>query len=448
MSTHALLLGLSLLTAQPQDAEEGLSDRLDALLEGALAHEDLRGIAVVIDLGGETLFEGARGRIHFGGNERADPEAPIPAACAMDLFGAVLALQLMDEGVLDPDAPLAGVLPGLAWEGHTVTLHHLLTHTSGIPALRDLDPEGTAIAAASGAEAGWTPLAGEPLEDVPGRCQTFRDTNTYLVGRAVERAAGKPLRELLAERVFDALELDSTGFVEGAGEELDEVRTRVECAGWLEEDPTGTLRFDAAELVTSARDLARLARGLAAREVVGGRGYARLAGVQRLDDGDLLRYAYGLSRAPLEDIAGLSFGGANGHERLHVACYPDLGLTVAMTADAADGVLPALERRLVREVFDLSSPEVEDRALPEGRREAYTGTYQLGCNRLLVVAEGERLSLEAADRPRFTLLYQGNHGFVAAEDHDVSVTFKVEGERALALNLIERGAFAQAVRVD
>jgi D-alanyl-D-alanine carboxypeptidase len=427
----------------PRPAEDDLDTRLEALVQRELEGGRARGLSVVVDLGGQTLFEGGWGRVHFGGNEMADPDAPVPAACLMDLLSAVVALQLVDEGQLEPDRELSTYLPGLEWEGQAVTLQHLLTHTSGLPDFEDVDPALRAAEATFGTADAWTRLAEEPLLDVPGRCQTFSGTNTYLVGRLVEQVTEQPLLEVVRARVLEPLELASTRLHAGAAAELDEVGYRVECGGVVEGDPLGTRRFGAADLVTTARDLVALVRGL-----TGDRAWEELTGVPRALDGEPLSYACGLNRAPLGELRGLTFGGASGHERLYVAHYPDLDLTVALTGDADDGVLPPLTRRTAREVFDLPSPEVEDRALPEGAAELYVGVYQLGCNRLEVRLPEDHLILIWPQRPERALLYQGRHRFVAADDHGLELVFQVEEGPALAFTLDEHGSRSTAVRVS
>jgi hypothetical protein len=201
--------------------------------------------------------------------------------------------------------------------------------------------------------------------------------------------------------------------------------------------------------VTTADDLVRLVRGLADKRVLSRRAWAHFVGTHRLEDGEVLRYAHGLSSTRLDSFEGFTFGGANGHERLHVVHFPGLDLTVALTADCGDGVLPALAERLVREVFDLPLAEVSDRTAPAGLLERCTGHYQLGCNRLEVRATDDaHLELVSAERPTYRLLYQGGDSFVAEVDHGLWLQFQVDNGHARSFVLTERGVDAVVVRVD
>ncbi|MGK0219165.1 MAG: hypothetical protein ACI9HE_002666, partial [Planctomycetota bacterium] len=59
---------LSLPLGASASAQEDLGSRLTDLIRAVLSTDGAAGLAVVIDVGGETLFEGAHGRMHFGGD--------------------------------------------------------------------------------------------------------------------------------------------------------------------------------------------------------------------------------------------------------------------------------------------------------------------------------------------------------------------------------------------
>lgn len=108
---------------------------------------------------------------------------------------AVLALQLVDQGVLALDQPIADVWPEFGTGGkETATVAHALTHRAGAPAIREvltdedlLDWERMTGALAA-TEAWW----------VPGERLAYH-TNTFghLVGELVGRAAGQPVGDRL-----------------------------------------------------------------------------------------------------------------------------------------------------------------------------------------------------------------------------------------------------------
>jgi CubicO group peptidase (beta-lactamase class C family) len=120
---------------------------------------------------------------------------------------ATAAMILYDEGRLELDAPVGKYLPAFA--GGTkdgVTVRHLLTHTSGLPAGRDLRRLAT-----NAWEARQLVMS-TPLTCAPGRCLVYSDLGADVLGFTVEAITGQGLDAFLMERVFTPLGMSDTHF--------------------------------------------------------------------------------------------------------------------------------------------------------------------------------------------------------------------------------------------
>lgn len=134
------------------------------------------------------------------GTPASDDPAPLNDDHLFDLasltktFTTVVALRLVDAGHVDPDAPVHGAIPVGAGRGATdITLRHLLTHTSGLPA----------------EHAGWRAgLTGDPLRaaalrselvSAPGERHRYSDVGFIAAGALLESVSGRPLEALVAE---------------------------------------------------------------------------------------------------------------------------------------------------------------------------------------------------------------------------------------------------------
>lgn len=133
------------------------------------------------------------------------------ASLTKPLSTAILALQLIDAGTLALTETLVprlpdnfGPLPHLA----PVTLPHLLTHTSGLPALPHWPENG----AAAGREACLRAAFATPLVGPPGTSYTYSDAGYILLGELTAQATGQPLETLFQERIAAVLGLRDTGF--------------------------------------------------------------------------------------------------------------------------------------------------------------------------------------------------------------------------------------------
>ncbi|MFR9779603.1 serine hydrolase domain-containing protein [Micromonospora sp. MS34] len=143
------------------------------------------------------------------------PEARRPAlestifdlASVTKLFTTTVLLTLMEEGQLGLDEPIADWLPGFgAGDRRRITPRHLLTHTSGLPALLRLwtdwpDRESRVRA-----------VLHAPLVDRPGSTFEYSCVGFMVAGLLAERVTGRRLPDLVQERICRPLGLTDTGF--------------------------------------------------------------------------------------------------------------------------------------------------------------------------------------------------------------------------------------------
>ncbi|WP_168220817.1 serine hydrolase domain-containing protein [Streptomyces sp. RFCAC02] len=186
------------------------------------AMEDVAATAGAVSAIGEVYVDGKRvghgsaGSRLLGGRGGTVPsDSRYRLASQTKFMVATAALQLVDEGRLDVDAPLARVLPeagrdDLVEHADEITVRKLIRHTSGIP---DFVPSGW-----------FDPFDFDtyhpPLElvaaarTVPRETEVgafhYSTTNYVLLGLIMERAARQPLPDVLAERIFSPLGMTRT----------------------------------------------------------------------------------------------------------------------------------------------------------------------------------------------------------------------------------------------
>jgi DNA-binding MurR/RpiR family transcriptional regulator/CubicO group peptidase (beta-lactamase class C family) len=126
------------------------------------------------------------------------------------LFTTVTALTLVDDGALSLDAPIHPWLPTFAsGPRRSVSLRHLLTHTSGLPALLNLWTDHTSL------EARREAVLRAPLERAVGGSHVYSDLGFITVGWLLESVTGRSLTALVEERICRPLGLSDTGFLPG-----------------------------------------------------------------------------------------------------------------------------------------------------------------------------------------------------------------------------------------
>lgn len=165
-----------------------------------------RGAALCVQVGGETVVDIWAGVADRDGQQAWHSDTILNLFSCTKPFTAVTALQLVAEGKLELDAPMARYWPEFAAAGkERITLRHLLSHQAGLPAIRESLPaealyDWHTMTAALAAEAPWWSLG-----DGHGYAPI---TYGWLVGELLRRVEGRGPGESIVARTARPLGLD------------------------------------------------------------------------------------------------------------------------------------------------------------------------------------------------------------------------------------------------
>jgi CubicO group peptidase (beta-lactamase class C family) len=150
---------------------------------------------------------------HYGIDDprAVTPETVYDLASLTKVIGLTTAcMMLVGEGKLDLDAPVQRYVPAFRGGGpgkERVTIRHLLTHSSGLPAWRPLYTEATTRATAL-ALADTTALLRQA-----GDTFVYSDLGAIVLTQAVEAITGERLDGYLERHLFEPLRMTSTRFL-------------------------------------------------------------------------------------------------------------------------------------------------------------------------------------------------------------------------------------------
>jgi CubicO group peptidase (beta-lactamase class C family)/peptidoglycan/LPS O-acetylase OafA/YrhL len=284
---------------EAQPISPSLAEQLQQILDETVADGSIPGAVLSVQLADGVAWSGASG---VADRETGTPIAPdtlVRVGSLSKLFTAVVVLQLVEEGTLDLDEPVARWLPELLPDGERITVRQLLQHTSGL--FDYLEDRSFVAEAYADPERLWSPdelvayaTQFPPLFE-PGAEDgwDYSSTNYVILGMLVEQATGQSMASQLRERVFEPLALERTFSVppdEPVGEQA---------RGYSEgEDQTAvalSFGFATANIVTSVEDLARFGAALFSGELLSS---SSLEQMQQFVDGkgqyDMPALGYGL----------------------------------------------------------------------------------------------------------------------------------------------------------
>ena len=264
---HRRVLVSSPTSTTPTDAalRDAVQADVQRVLDRARADSAFPGAFAVVGTRAGVLAEYGVGTLDWAPSPRPDEHTMWDLASLTKVIGLTTAImQLAEQQRIDLAAPLQRYLP--TWTGRNkekVTVRHLLTHTSGLPAFKAYDeithdPDSLAKL-----------MFATPLDTLPGAKMVYSDIGAYMLGRLVEEVSGQSLDLYLHDHVFEPLAMHETTYrppislwARIAPTELDTVQRRRLVRGMVHDERAYYLGGVSAHagLFSSGHDLARFAR--------------------------------------------------------------------------------------------------------------------------------------------------------------------------------------------
>lgn len=277
-----------------------LHDTLAAILRAGVRDSAFPGALAIVGNKDGVIVSVPAGQLDWQPSPAPDMGTLWDLASLTKVTGLTSAMMLLVEArQIELDAPLQRYVPefqGRWKEG--VTIRHVLTHSSGLPAWRPLYKEADSPAAALAL------AIATPLDTMPGIRMVYSDLGLIILGDVVHRVTGQPLESFLRDRVFTPLGMretmyrpDSSLLERIAPTEIDPWRQR-HLRGEVHDENAFALGGVSghAGLFSTGRDLVRLARMYLGGGVLDGRRFIGAATIDTftvVQDSTLSRRALG-----------------------------------------------------------------------------------------------------------------------------------------------------------
>lgn len=307
---------------------EGKIDQLTAMYS-----DETPGGVVAIIRNGEVEFAKGFGMANLEYGIPNTPETIYHMASVSKQFTAFAIAMLAKQGKLSIDDDVRKHIPELHDFGETITLRHLLNHTSGLRDHWNL----------------WA-MSGGLMDDVirqedlvrlifrqrelnfsPGSQYFYCNTGYMLLSEIVTRVSGQPFGEWMQENVFAPLEMTSTQI-------YDDHRRIVEGRAYsysngergLEKAVLSYANSGATSLFATVFDLAKWLRNWHTAAVGGPDILDRMQERGVLTNGDTLEYALGVEIGEYRGLRVIQHGGADAGYRTMVSYYPEIDAGVVV----------------------------------------------------------------------------------------------------------------------
>src|SRR5215207_9894140 len=212
-----IILFLSQHAALAQDKGTAVAQdhaaKIQEFLSTAHKYRMFNGTALVAE-NGNVIYKGGFGMANMEWGIPNTPETRFRLGSITKQFTATLILQLVEQGKLKLDGKITDYLPDYRQDvGAKVTVHHLLTHTSGIPSYTGQPGFLENVSRNPYKAADFVKkYASGDLEFEPGSKFSYNNSGYFLLGAIIERITGKPYEQVLKEKILDPAGMKNTGY--------------------------------------------------------------------------------------------------------------------------------------------------------------------------------------------------------------------------------------------
>lgn len=423
MSTVFFLL-LLVYGSSCQVESDSPNEEIDAIFEKYNSKTD-PGCAVAVIQNGKVIYKKGYGLANLEYDISNTPSTVFDIASVSKQFTGLAVSTLIQEGKISPDDDIRKYLPQVPDFGKTITIQHLIHHTSG---LRDW-PQTLNIA-------GWRWDEVFSFQDItrmvehqkeldfePGSQHMYSNTGYNLLAAIVAKVSGKSFREWTDENIFIPLHMSSSHFLDDHTKVIKNLAYSYYRSGnGFAKSPTGLTAYGSSSLFTTVDDLSKwvinFEEQIASKNPV----YMRMLEDGVLNDGNTVKYAYGLGLGEEGKLRTVSHTGGWAGYRTVIMNFPDEKISCIILSNAGDfdpyGFSLKVAKLFLKDKFKVEEKKTDNlKDMPTVKlntafAKKSTGMYQLGPGWYVTITlEGDQLMTQANGEDKFPMMAKSDSAY-------------------------------------
>jgi CubicO group peptidase (beta-lactamase class C family) len=385
------LIAPALLRAQTVDLSPAALHRVDSVLAKYFSGSGGGGV-VLLAQQGSPVFKKAYGVANEELHVPMNTDHRLGIGSVSKQFAAVCLLMLQQDGKLNYRDDIRKYLPAYNTYGKTITIEHILSHTSGIPSYTEMYGFDTLAARPVSVHQLVKFFERQPLLFEPGSDWSYSNSGYVLAALIVEKVSGQPFNDFLQKRIFEPLRMSNTFL--GTSNFTLENKTGEYGANL----PKGKVKMEpqydwywaygAGQIVSTVDDMLKWDEALQQEKLLRKDLLAIAHKSFQLTTGTPANYGLGWSVSTLGTKAFVQHGGAIGGYRAQAARVPDDRLYWVLLSNSGTVNSALISNRVFSELY--TTPPLKE-AKPATIPEGIAGVYEsLNAGSRLQVNYGKR----------------------------------------------------------
>jgi len=382
------------------------------------------GVSVLVSKNGEIIYEKAFGYADIGNKVPVTPDTKFRIGSITKQFIAAAILKLQEEGKLNVQDKLSKYIPNFPRlpRGDEVTIHHLLTHTSGIHSYTERPNFMKYITMPITPAELVDTIKAHPYDFNPGDKWLYNNSGFFLLGCIVEKISGMSLDNYLKETFFKPLGMNSTGIYET------KQLLSNEAYGYSfgNKEITKAINWDmswaggAGAIYSTTKDLNTWNEAVFNGKVLSDESLKAAFTPAELNNKQKTDYGYGWFIVDHRGNKFIAHGGGLHGFMSYLERQPEKNITIIVLCNstpAPEGINPSANSSLIAEYLlwpDMAkqSSFASDISVDENTLKKYAGRYNYGQGAVLTVTlEGKQLYAQMTGQSKHPIFPSSNDEF-------------------------------------
>lgn len=353
------------------------------------------GVAALVAKDGQVIYRKSFGMANLELDVPMTPDMVFRIGSITKQFTAVAILQLMEQGKLSLDDEITRFIPDYPTQGHKITIHHLLNHTSGIKSYTSM-PKFREVR-----QIDRSPMEiidffkDQPMDFAPGERYLYNNSGYILLGYIIEKIFGQTYEEYVNEHLFKPAGMEKSLY----GNDHIVLKNR---AYGYQPSPGGfansdfismTLPYAAGSLMSNVDDLFKWNQALQSGKLLKKETLELAFKPGKLNDGTPMTYGYGWDMGNLQGSPVIVHGGGINGFLTFASWLPKENVVVVLlqnvTGQDPEDLAYQMAAQTIGKPFNLKEIPVAENTLQE-----YVGVFesQDGVKRAIFVEDGKLFS--------------------------------------------------------
>jgi CubicO group peptidase (beta-lactamase class C family) len=260
---------------------------------------------------GKAIYQKAFGKANLESDVQTTPDNVFQLGSMTKQFTAIAVLMLEEQGKLDVMAPVSRYIPDYP-SGDKITIHHLLTHTSGIKDFTKMKSLSTITLKDMTPAAMVDFFKNEPVDFLPGEKFEYNNSGYVLLGYIIELVSGETYEHFIEKHIFDKAGMSQSYYAS------DRRIIHKRAYGYHKKEYgyvnktmiSFSIPFSSGSLMSTANDMLKWQNALNKHQLLNAEETKKAFNKYKLNNGEEFAYGYGWHIREINGVPSREHGGS------------------------------------------------------------------------------------------------------------------------------------------